>query len=387
MQVLIITKIFPNACEPLSAPFNRQQFGALNRLCDVDVLASLPWFPGARLFRSRSSAGQLGDVPTTDVIDGIPVRHPRFLYLPKIGGLVNGPLYLSSLVPHVARFRGKVDVVLGAWAYPDGWAAVLLARMLGVPAVVKVHGTDMDVIAQTPAPRRMLQMVLPRAARVVAVSRSLAREVTNLGVSPDRVDIIYNGVDNNLFHLRDRAEAQAQLGLDPEKCWILFVGRLSRDKGFGELTAAFDQIAARDPHISLALIGSGDAQELVQRHGDRVRAVGTRPLEEIPNWLAACDLLTLPSWHEGTPNVVLEALACGRRVVASDVGGIPDLLNDDRLGTLVPAQDSSALADALLAAARHTYDPVEVADLGGRGDWATNAEQLHRTLAAAISVG
>ena len=386
MNVLIITKIFPNACEPLSAPFNRQQFGALRRLCNVEVLASIPWFPGAQLLRSRTSAGQLSGVPAADVIDGISVRHPRVLYLPKVGGLLNGPLYLSSLVPHVARYRGRVDVVLGAWAYPDGWAAVLLARMLGVPAVVKVHGSDMDVIAQSPVPRRMLQMVLPRAARVVAVSRSLARAVTDIGVSPERVDVIYNGVDADLFRVRDRAKAQAELGLEPDRLWILFVGRLSRDKGFGELSAAFDQISADDPSVSLALVGSGDAEELVQRHGDRVRAVGPRPLEEIPTWLAACNVFTLPSWHEGTPNVVLEALACGRRVVASRVGGIPDLITDGRLGTLVPAQSSSALANALLPAAHDDYDPTEVAALGSRGDWASNAEQLYRTLTKAASI-
>src|SRR3954467_5391553 len=149
MRVLVVTKIFPNACEPTSAPFNRQQFAALARRpgVDVEVLATIPWFPGVGAFSRWSKAGQLTSVPKREQIAGLDVEHPRVLYLPKVGHSVSGGLYAASLVPAALARRGMHDVVLGSWAYPDGAAAVLLARLLGIPAVVKLHGSDMNVVA------------------------------------------------------------------------------------------------------------------------------------------------------------------------------------------------------------------------------------------------
>src|ERR1700722_12682508 len=97
MRVLIVTKIFPNRVEPLSSPFNRQQFARLAQLCDVRVLATIPWFPGARSFSKWSRAGRLFDVPAEETIDGVEVRHPRFLFVPRVAPALSGPLYTASL--------------------------------------------------------------------------------------------------------------------------------------------------------------------------------------------------------------------------------------------------------------------------------------------------
>jgi glycosyltransferase involved in cell wall biosynthesis len=111
--------------------------------------------------------------------------------------------------------------------------------------------------------------------------------------------------------------------------------------------------------------------------------VGPQPLDTIPTWMAAADVIVLPSHNEGTPNVVLEALACGRRVVATAVGGIPDLITRPELGALVTPGDSAALATAITSAIRTPYDAVEVARLGARGGWSASAAALHRVLADA----
>ena len=176
LRVLAITKIFPNAAEPLSAPFNRQQFAELARLCELEVMATLPWFPGASLLSRWSSAGKLARVPRRETIAGITVTHPRTLFVPRLAHGAWGPLYAASIAPVLARYRGRIDVVLGSWAYPDGFAAVIAARILGVPCVVKLHGSDINLIAKLPGPRRLTAWALPRAARVVAVSRALAEK-------------------------------------------------------------------------------------------------------------------------------------------------------------------------------------------------------------------
>ena len=388
LRVLAITKIFPNAVEPLSAPFNRQQFAALADHCDLQVMATIPWFPGAGLLARWSSAGKLAKVPRREHIAGLDVTHPRTLFFPRLAHAAWGPLYAASIAPAVAPYRGKVDVVLGSWAYPDGFAAVIAARILGVPAVVKLHGSDINLVAKLPGPRRLLSWALPMAARVVAVSKPLAEEVVSLGVARDRVAIVMNGVDADLFKPRDRAAARAELGL-PAGPLAVYVGNLKPEKGILDLCAAWATVVRHVPDATLAIVGGGplrgEVEAQVAALGERVRVVGPQPLERVPTWMAASDLLVLPSHTEGTPNVVLEALASGRRVVATSVGGVPDLITDRKLGTLVPSKNPDALADALVLAVRQPYDPAEVAELGARGGWAASAAALHAVLQAAVS--
>ena len=384
LRVLAITKIFPNAIEPLSAPFNRQQFAALAQHCHVDVMATIPWFPGAGLLGTRSSAGALTAVPRRETIDGLAVTHPRTLFVPRLAHATWGPLYAASIAPHLARYRGKVDVVLGSWAYPDGFAAILAAKLLGVPCVVKLHGSDINAIAQLPGPRRLLRWALPKATRVVAVSRALADATVALGVSRDRISIVMNGVDASLFHPRDRAAARAELGLTHAPLAV-YVGNLKEDKGVLDLAAAWARVTAEMPEARLVVVGGGPARAALEAAlGDTARVIGPQPLDRIPVWMAAADVLTLPSHAEGTPNVVLEALASGRRVVATNVGGIPDLITSDELGALVSPRDPAALARALTLALRTPYVPATVATLGARGGWRASAEALHEVLVGAV---
>jgi len=388
LRVLAITKIFPNAVEPLAAPFNRQQFGALARHCDLTVLATVPWFPGAGLLRRWSSAGALARVPARERIDGLDVRHPRTLFVPRLAHATWGPLYAASIAPLLARLRGRVDVVLGSWAYPDGFAAVLAARVLGVPCVVKLHGSDINLIARQPGPRRMLAWALPRATRVVAVSRALADEVVALGVPRERVAIVMNGIDGALFHPRDREAARTELGL-PAGPLALYVGNLKPEKGVIDLAQAWAEVHRARPEATLVVVGGGplraSLERLVAPHGASVRVVGPQPLATIPTWMAAADVLVLPSHVEGTPNVVLEALASGRRVVATAVGGVPDLITSDVLGALVPPGAPASLAAGIVRSLATPYTPAEVAALGARGGWDASAGALHDVLVGAAS--
>jgi teichuronic acid biosynthesis glycosyltransferase TuaC len=388
VRVLIVTKIFPNCVERLSAPFNRRQFAALSHYCDVEVLATIPWFPAAAAFARWSKVASLSSVPSRESIDGLQVRHPRFMFLPKIGHAVAGPLYAASLAPTTLHYRGRVDVVLGSWAYPDGFAAVVMAEMLGVPAVVKLHGSDMNVVARLPGPRRCLNWALPRAERVVAVSGPLAEAAHALGVARERIDVVPNGIDRTSFMPRERAEARRGLGLPEHGPMLLYVGHITQAKGAFDLVSAFQSAMPRLRGARLVMVGDGSGFEacksLARGCGDAISFVGAQPHDKIPSWLAACDVLALPSWNEGMPNVVLEALASGRRVVATRVGGIPEVVNDE-LGILVPPRDIPSLAGALEAALCTSYDPVAISAAFRRPDWDGSARLLHDSLLSALT--
>lgn len=383
--MLAVTRIFPNAVEPLSSPFNRQQFGALGRLCDLEVMATIPWFPASSLVR-KSKASGLAKVPKRDVIAGLRVEHPRVAYVPGLPGL-SGALELASLLPgFVARHR-DVDVVLGSWAYPDGAAALALGKLARVPVVLKVHGSDLNVQSTMFGPRANLRVVLPRVTRLVAVSAALGEKAISLGVPRDRVRVVQNGTDGALFHVREEAAARAALdwpGGWPKR-FVLYVGRIERAKGVLDLVDAFAKIAARAPDLSLALLGDGGAMAEAKAKvaaaslDDRVHFLGARPLPEVPVWMGASTVVTLPSHAEGSPNVIREALACGRPVVGTNVGGIPELLGTEGVGAMVPAHDSAALGEALLQVAGQAWDPRAIAAKSG-GSWEESAAALHEVL-------
>jgi glycosyltransferase involved in cell wall biosynthesis len=386
MRVLAITKIFPNSLEPLSSPFNRQQFGALSQLCDLTVIEAVPWFPLAGLTGKPERASRLTSLPRRETVAGIDTVFMRQLYVPKIGTPIALPLYVASLAPYRELLR-EHDVVLGTWAYPDGCAATVMARLLGKPVVVKVHGSDVNVVAKMPSARAVMRRVLPHVTAIASVSNALSDELADgIGVAREKIHLVPNGVDTRLFFPRDRAGMRERLGLPHDRPLILFVGRLEPQKGLEELLLAFERVRTSRPDAMLALVGTGvlasRVKALQARWGDALHAPGPRPLAEVAEWMGAADLFTLPSWNEGTPNVVLEALASGRPAVGTRVGGIPDVLASPDAGILVNARDASDLARGLLEGLARTWDQAKIL-AAGPCSWNQSAQRLWDVLESA----
>lgn len=384
MRLLAITPIFPNRVEPQYGPFNRQQFKALAAQgIDLRVLCAVPYLPGASIVGAPKRAAALSPLRGTDVIEGLETRYLRRLYVPGIGVPVAIPLYLASLAPHRDLLRWA-DVILATWAYPDGCAAVLAARAVGKPCAIKVHGSDINVIAKKPSARAIMRRILPRADVLIPVSRAMGDELTALDVPRSRIRLVPNGIDRSLFGVRSgRTEARLALGLDPAGPLILFVGRIEPQKGMGELLEAFDRVHRERPDATLALVGDGvwrtRAEAKRSECGGRLFVAGARPHAEIPLWMSACNVVTLPSYNEGTPNVLLEGLASGRPAVATRVGGIPDVLSDPRSGIVVEPRNATALAGALLAALDRTWPEDEVQRCGPV-TWEDSATELRAVL-------
>ena len=371
LRVLTITRIFPNQLEPFACAFQRQQIGGLARLCRVEVAAPVPYLFGSALLGARTRAGRLRTLPVHEVLDGIHVIHPRVPYLPWVGHLpvlapANVPLYLSGLLPHLSSLRGRFDVILGTFLYPDACAAAALAKLLGLPFVIKAHGTDVNVVSRWPSIRPILAATLGAARYSAAVSRPMVQELVRLGAPVERAVYLPNGVDRQVFRPSDKAEARALLDLPAHGIIALYVGRLEKQKGISELFEAFVALNQDNrPTVHVVVVGEGSYEgelraSVAALNGAARRArfvfAGEHPLETVARYLAACDLLVLPSWGEGTPNAVLEALACGRPVVASRVGGIPDVVLDGRNGLLVPPRDVGALVDAIRNALQRPWD-------------------------------
>jgi len=387
MRVLSLTSIFPNAASPKSAPYIRQQNLALSRHCELRTWATLRWFPGSRLASRWSPWGlDTSRVPRVAEVDGLRVEYLRYLRIPRLTAAA-GATYALSVLPRLVARSDRPDVIFATWAYPDGAAAIQLGRLFGIPTVIQVIGSDATLVTGRRAVRAQMRRLLPHAAGVVAVSQPLAEQMVGVGAPPERTHVICTGTDLERFRPRDRGAARESLGVPPDARLVLFVGRLFREKGVQDLLGAFDRLADRHPEFRLAIVGAGPERAACEARaralGDRLTVTGELGHDEIAQWIAACDVLTLPSWNEGTPNVILEALASGRPVVGTRVGGVPAVVRHAAQGELVAPRDVVGLAEALDRVARADTDPLQVVACSDLITWPENARRVLEILRAA----
>jgi len=201
-----------------------------------------------------------------------------------------------------------------------------------------------------------------------------------MGAKPETSRSVVNGCDLSIFHVRDRAEARRQLSLDADAEIVLYIGRMDLRKGLRELVEASAKLHSAHPNLHVYMVGEGPDRPQITQAIESAGATGyihtlpPCPPDDVAVWMAASDLVTLPSYMEGCPNVVLEALACGRPVVATRVGGIPEIMSD-ACGRLVPPRDATALAEALATVLSATWDASSISAHWSRS-WNTVAQEL-----------
>jgi glycosyltransferase involved in cell wall biosynthesis len=363
---------------------------------EVRVVAPTPWFP----FVSGLRPGYRPPVPAEEVQDGVRVLHPRFLSVPGIFKCLDGLLLFLGTLPTLVRLRReqRFDAIDAHFIYPEGLAAVLHGLVFRVPVLVTVRGL-LPLLIRYRLRRPQLRFTLRRAARLIAVSRSLAESVVAEGVEPGRVRVIENGIDPAVFHPLDRLEARRSLDLPglpelPEDVPLLVsVGTLAPRKGFHLVLAAMASLRGRFPNLRFAIVGGpgaegaveGELRALAERLGlaDRVVFAGPRGRGELAAWYSAADLFVLASAHEGCPNVVLEALACGTPVVATPVGNVPELLDRPEVGIVVERQ-VPALAAGIAEALSREWDRDAIRARIGSRTWAAVGQEVLEEIRAAV---
>ncbi|MCM3756383.1 glycosyltransferase [Sporosarcina aquimarina] len=277
----------------------------------------------------------------------------------KVQALLKYGKWFANSFLYLMGNRGKLSLTHAHYAFPTGLLSLIGKRLFKLPYVVTVHGGDIDKMAKKSARiAGLTQTILQEASHVITVGERLKQEVvTNYGVSETNVTVMSMGVDRTVFHPLARDAVRNELNLLESKRVILFIGNLIREKGVLELVQAFEAIQSSLPEVSLHLLGSSksatfveEVKQYITTHQiEGVHFEGTKPQSELAKWLAAADVLALPSYHEGFGLVALESMAAGTPVVASDVGGLSYLLAEGA-GILVPARDVESLAEGLLQA-------------------------------------
>lgn len=364
MRVAVVTPYFPVSGELFRGQSAYQTIRQLQRWAEVEVFCPLVRYPS--WFRPRSFPYTRPDLTWSP--EDVVTHYFEYPALPGISRPVNGAVCAHFLEPHLRK--AGADVVLNYWIYPEGYAAVSVSRRLGIPVILGALGSDLNRIPD-PISGWLTRRALVNADYLITVSAHLREQAIALGAAPERVRAVRNGCDGAIFRPRERAPARAELGLSPDCEVILYVGRLDFRKGVLELFTATQALLARKPNLQLIYLGDGPSRDELERRvregrmSDKVRLEGKCSAPQVAQWMAACDLLALPSYAEGCPNVVVEALNCGRAVVASNVGGIPELV-DESCGILIPPRDAGALAAALDRALAIPWNAAAIASQNQR---------------------
>jgi glycosyltransferase involved in cell wall biosynthesis len=347
LRILTFTTLYPNAAQPSHGVFveNRIRHLAASGAARIEVVAPVPVFPLVRRF--LPAYAEADKAPLQEVRYGLAVRHPRYPLIPKVSMLA-APLSLYAAArPVIAQLRRDgfdFDLIDAHYFYPDGIAAVLLGRSFGRPVTITARGTDINLIPEYHWPRRMIRWAAREAAGMITVCAALKDGLVALGAEPAKIRVLRNGVDLRTFRPVDRVEARRRLGLTAPT--LLSVGHLIPRKAHDLVIRAVAQL----PGYHLMIAGLGPEEQrlraLARSEGveDRVRFLGRVAHDQLREVYGAADLLVLASSREGWANVLLEAMACGTRVAASDVWGTPEVVAAPEAGALFTDRTPDAIA-------------------------------------------
>ncbi len=391
MRILIFTSLFPNHRRPDFGIFIFQRISHLAQRQGnfVQVVAPVPYFPS---WITSSRWGKHSLLPREESIENLTAYHPRYPLLPGFLMPLHGLLMFvgSFLLVRRLHRQFQFECIDAHYVYPDGFAAILLGRMLGLPVVVSARGTDINVFPSFPTIRPLIVWSLRKAAGIIAVSRSLKNAMIDLGLPAEKICVIPNGVDTNRFHPLPQLEARRTLGLPNEGKIALSVGSLTVAKNHALLISAFAKLAGHTLGAKLFIIGDGPLrlglEELICKLGlqEKVMLVGAQPNQELAVWFSAADVSCLVSSREGWPNVIMESIACGTPVVATRVGGVPEIIYSSDLGVLAE-QDSESIAAALESALSKKWDRNALALHAQFRGWNKVAGEVEQYLSSRVS--
>ncbi|KQM86106.1 glycoside hydrolase [Sphingomonas sp. Leaf23] len=385
LRVLTLATLFPDAVRPNFGVFVERQTLGLAALEEVEVRVvapiGLPPFP----LSLHPAYRALSALPQREVWKGLRVERPRFLNLPATQGRFHVAALVRRLLPMLTRLRESFafDVIDAEFFFPDGPAAVALGRHFGVPVSIKARGADIHHWGHAPATAAQVRGAGQAADGLLAVSQSMADDIAAAGI--DRpVRVHRTGIDRTRFGTIDRATARQRLGVTGPL--VVSLGALIPRKGH---RIVLDAVAAL-PGVALWIVGGGPDQAALAARiaelgiGDRVKLTGPMPHRDLPDLLAAADVMALASSSEGLANAWVEALASGTPIVIPDAGAAREVVAVPAAGRIV-ARESSAFAQGIAAVLSQPVDGQATRAVVDAFSWERNAAELREHLAGLVA--
>jgi teichuronic acid biosynthesis glycosyltransferase TuaC len=377
-KLIVFSSLFPSSVRPGAGTFIRERMFRVGEHLPLTVVSPVPWFPGQGLIR-RFRPHYRPLPARLERQDGFEVHYPRFLAVPGLFRSLDGLSMAVCSLPLLRRLKQAGHTLIDAhFAYPDGYAATLLGRWLKLPVTITLRGTEVP-LAKCPRRRPLMLKALAGAQRVFAVADSLRRHVAGLGADEAKIRVVGNGVDTGVFHPLDKLEMRRKLGIPEDAKVLITVGGLVERKGFHRVIELLPELKKKYPTLVYLVVGGaspeGDWSPRLRRQvaelglEDAVRFLGALPSAALKEPLSAADGFVLATSNEGWANVILEAMACGLPVVATDVGGNAEVVCREDLGLIVPFGRPEALAAALDLALATDWDRAAIVDYARANGW------------------
>lgn len=378
IRLLTFSTLYPSSVRPGHGIFVETRLRELVSSGEVEsrVIAPVPWF-----FSTHPKFGEYARMarsPQRETRHGLDVHYPRYALLPKVGMNI-APMTLAlgarRAVQNLLDEGYDFDVIDAHYYYPDGVAAALLARHFKKPFTVTARGSDINLIASYPIPRKWMCWASKRAAASIGVSGALTEAMRKLGMPTPSLHTMPNGVDLNLFRIHPQAGARSELGW-PHCPTLLSVGNLVENKGHHIAIESLAQL----PDFRLVISGEGPERQALEQLGSqlgvssRLVFLGRVDQARLAICYSAADILVLPSSREGWPNVLLESIACGTPVVATRVGGIPEIVNSPQAGRIISARTASSLVEGVQALWRSLPQKSEVRLIAQANGWQSTTD-------------
>ena len=395
MNVLLYSCEFPTPSDPSSSVFTYHIANELSQLCDIHIASAIPWFPNISYLKFNSHWSAISEVPSTAVLKGLNVDYVRYPLIPKLSTYIHPLLKALGSYRRVRSLHQQknFDVINAHWMHPDGVAAILLGKWLNLPVVLTAMGCDINLYSQDPILVKQLRWAIKNATRVTAKSQALVKEMQALCPHDhEKISNIPNGVDASAFNFANvqKDKIREQLGLHQDETYLLYVGRLSHEKGLDVLIEALASLKYQQKlNCRVLLGGAGELKESLMQQVDHhqlqanVEFLGKLSHQQVAEYMASSDGFCLASRREGLPNVILEAMAAGLPVVASRVGGVPELI-DEKSGIMVSPEDPQALAKGIDELLNSSWDEKCIADNVRQRSWQSVAQQYYDCFKCAI---
>ncbi|MGJ8642161.1 MAG: glycosyltransferase [Luteolibacter sp.] len=391
-KLLFVSNLFPDSEQPIRGLDNATLLHSMRDEWEVRVLSPRPVL----------SPWQRVELQARVEDQALSPQYVSCPYIPKVGSRANDKLMARALRPAFDKLVSefKPEAVLCSWLYPDGCAVARLAMRHHLPLILITQGSDTHGYLKIPVRRKKIISAIRESSAVICRSGNLADRLQGAGADQDKLKVIYNGVDTEIFQHRNRDSVRRELQLAAEQPILLFVGNYLPVKNPLFLIQAHAELNRRrsnigSPPTKLILVGDGPMRPAMESAIAGTDCAGSFDLRsrETPDSVArlmnASDLLCLSSHNEGFPNVILEAMACNLKVVSTDVGGIAELVNHPGRGLLVPTADLSGYVDALETALKGTNGSQTVEEVAGDTDWSWKgaARRYGNVIESAITAG
>jgi teichuronic acid biosynthesis glycosyltransferase TuaC len=381
-HVLSLSTLYPNPVNPRFGTFVARSLEALARRGDWQVTVVNPIGLPPVLFGHYRA---LSELPAHDEEGGLPIHRPQFSLIPRFGARRNAASIARAVLPLVKQLHAAepIDLIDAQFFFPDGPAAAIIAREMGLPLSIKARGSDITYWGTQGFALQQMVEAAEQATGLLAVSTDLAHHMAAMGMAADKITLHYTGLDRDRFrplaHTQLRAQLGSELGFElPAGVPVLAtVGALIERKGQTIVLEALCEL----PDARLILVGKGEDEgklrTLARQLGvaERVHFAGLLDHDLLPLVLSAADVMVLPTANEGLANAWVESLACGTPLVTCDVGGARELVTSELAGRLVE-RSPAAVVQGVRQVLANPPNRQAVAALTEHFSWYANAEAL-----------